>query len=102
MVFVGTEDYGLVHTASQFQISRDFMCHFAYTVFQNHIVVVIGIVVDAVFNLVAEDIFLTFQRAPTVADIGFDIDDFEGSEKTVVDALLKTIGVEGFSEIVDV
>ena len=76
--FVGTEDDGLAHPVGLLEVLRYFVCHFVDAVFDDEVVVVVGVVVYAVFDDVAKDIALAFGGSPSVADIGHDVDDLKG------------------------
>ena len=102
MFFIGTEHDGLRHAVGALQIACNLVGHLAYAVFDNDVVVVVGVVVDAVFYEVAEDVALPFRGSPLVADVRGDIDDLEGREEAVVDAFLQAVGVERLAEIGDV
>lgn len=55
------------------------------TAFNDDIVIIVGIIVDSVFYLVAVIIKLSFQRSPAVADVCRDADDLERCEESVLD-----------------
>ena len=78
------------------------MRHLSDAVFDDDVIIVVLIVVDAVFDEVAEDVALAFGGSPLIADVGRDVDDLEGSEETIVNAFFQAVGVDGFTEIVDI
>ena len=88
MIFGSTEHDGFLHSVGVFQIFSDLPCNLVNTVLENDAVVVVPVVVDAVFNLVAIDVGLTFVRSPSVTDVGRDVDNLERSKEAVFDALL--------------
>ena len=88
MIFGSTEHNGFLHPVGAFQIFSDLPCNLVNTVLENDAVVVVPVVVDAVFNLVAIDVGLTFVRSPSVTDVGRDVDNLERSKEAVFDALL--------------
>ena len=88
MIFGSAEHNGFLHPVGVFQIFSDLPCNLVNTVLENDAVVVVPVVVDAVFNLVAIDVGLTFVRSPSVTDVGRDIDNLERSKESVFDALL--------------
>ena len=87
MILVGTEDDGLVHPACLLQVGSNLVCHLTDAVFDDDIVVVIGIIVDAVFDDIPVNITLSFSWSPTITDIGLDVDDFVWSQKTILNSL---------------
>ena len=82
MVFVGTEHDGLVHPASLFKIGGNFPCYLLDAVFDDDVVVVVGVVVDAVFDRVSENVALPLCGSPLITDVGLDVDEvYSGSPK---------------------
>ena len=102
MRFIGTEDNSLAHAASLLQVLRDFVRYLANAVFDDDIVVVVGIVVDAVFDRVSVDVLLPFEGSPFISDVGLDVDDLEGSKEAVIYAFPEAIFIDGIAKIGDV
>ena len=100
MIFGSAEHNGFLHPVGTFQILGNLPCNLINTVLENDAVVVVPVVVDAVFNLVAINVGLSFVRSPSVTDIGRDIDHLERSKKSIFDALLQAIDVNGVSKVV--
>ena len=88
MIFGSAEYNGFLHPVGAFQIFSDLPCDLVNTVLENDTVVVVPVVIDSVFNLVAIDVGLTFVRSPSVTDVGRDVDNLERSKEAVFDALL--------------
>ena len=59
MVFVGTKHNGFIHPTRLFQIGCDFVGHFTDAVFDDDVVIVVGIVIDAIFYEVTKNVTLT-------------------------------------------
>ena len=100
MIFGSTEHDGFLHPVGAFQILGDLLCNLVNTVLENDAVVVVPVVVDSVFNLVAVDVGLTFVRSPPVTDIGRDIDNLERRKESIFNALLQAVNVNGVSKVV--
>ena len=101
MIFIGTKYNGLRHTVCAFQILSYFMCYFTYAVFNDYVIIVVGVVIDAVFYQIAVNITLSFDGPPFIAYIGGNVNHFEWSQKTVLDTLFHTVCVDRFTEIAD-
>ena len=102
MVFIGTKHDGLGHRVSGTQIAAHLMGHLTDAVFDDDTVIVIGVVIDAVFYLVAIDVALSFGRAPLVANISGNVDDLERCQETIVNTLFKAVFIEWFAKVGDV
>lgn len=99
---IGAEDDGLGHAVGVAQVVGDARSDFADAVFEDDIVVVVGVIVDAVLDFLAEEIELALARTPAIADVRLHVDDAERREEAVVDALPQTVGVDGITEVIDV
>ena len=88
MVFGSTEHNGLLHPVCAFQILRNLPCNLINAVLENDGVIVIPVVVNAVFNDIAENIGLPPVWSPAVSDVGCDIDDLKRGKEAVLNALL--------------
>ena len=100
MIFGSAEHDGFLHPVGTFQILGNLPCNLINTVFENDAVVVVPVVVNTVFDLVAINVGLSFVRSPSVTDIGRNIDNLKGSQESIFDALLQTVNVNGISKVV--
>ena len=87
MVLVGTENDGFIHPARLLQIGCNLVRHLTDTVFDDDIIVVVGIVVNAVFDRNSENITLTFCRSPFITNVRLDVNHLVGGKEAVVDTL---------------
>ena len=101
MVFIGTEHNGLGHAVCAFQVLRYLVRYLSDAVFNDDVVIIVGIIIDAVLYKIAVNISLVFERPPFVADIGSDIDHLKGGKEAVLNALPKAIRIYRFAEIED-
>ena len=69
------------------QVLRYFMCNFSDSVFYDDVVIIVGIIIDAVFYKIAVYISLSFDGSPFVTDICSDIDNLKWSKESVFNAL---------------
>ena len=99
---VGAEDDGLGHAVGVEQIVGDARRDLADAVLEHDIVVVVGVIVDAVLDFLAEEVELALARTPAIADVRLHVDDAERREEAVIDALPQAVGVDGLAEVVDV
>ena len=72
------------------------------TVFDDDVIIVIAIGIDSIGNFNAVHIKLSTLWTPTITDIGSDIDDLEGSKKSILYAFLQAIGINGIAKVVNV
>ena len=68
-VLGGAKHNGLRHTVSAFQILGDFFRNLPDAVFQDDVIVIIAVVVNAVGNFIAKYVQLTFAGPPAVRNI---------------------------------
>ena len=101
-ILIGTEYNGLGHTAGAFEVAGDLSSHLLDAVFDDDVVVVVAVGVNAIRDLTAVDIPLTLAGTPAVPDVGHDIDDLEGGQEAVVNALFQAVGIDWISEITQV
>ena len=76
-----------LHSVGAFQIFRNFPCNLSNAVLENDGVIVIPVVVNAVFNDIAENIGLPLVWSPAVSDVGCDIDDLKRGKEAILNAL---------------
>lgn len=81
------EHDGLRHAVRALEVGRDLPGHLPDAILDDDVVIVVAVVVDSVLDFVAVDVALPLVRPPAVADIRRDIDDLEGREEAVLDAL---------------
>ena len=72
------------------------------TVFNYDVIIIIAVVVNAVFNFVAVNIFLTFIWTPAIADIGGYVYYFKRRKETVFNAFFKAVSINRFTKIAEV
>ena len=72
------------------------------TVLYDNVVVIVAVGVNTVWNFVPIDVFLALPGPPALAAVRSNIDDLEGGEKAILDALLEAVGIERLTEVVDV
>ena len=87
MVFGSTEHDGFLHSVGAFQILRDFSGNLINAVLENDGVIIVPVVVNSVFNDIAENIGLPLVWSPAVSDVGCDIDDLKRGKEAVLNAL---------------
>ena len=102
MFLVGTKHNGLSHGVGTLQVVAHLVSHLAYSVLNHNIIIVIGIIVDAILNQIPVYITLTFGRSPFIADIGGDIDNLEGGQEAIVDTFFQTVRIQWFAKIGDI
>ena len=100
MILGSTEHDSLLHPVGAFQILGNLSCNLVNTVLENDAVVIVPVVVNAVFNLVAVNVGLSFVRSPSVTNVGRDIDNLKGSQEAVFNTLLQAIDVNRVSKII--
>ena len=83
MNFIGTEYNGFRHTVCTFQIVGYFLRNFPNSVFYNNVVIIVAIVIDAVFYLVAVYILLALCRSPLITDVRCDVDYLKRSKEAI-------------------
>ena len=96
------EHDGLRHAVRALEVGRDLPGHLPDAILDDDVAIVVAVVVDSVLDFVAVDVALPLVRPPAVADIRRDIDDLEGREESVLDALLEAVGVHRVAEVRDV
>ena len=102
-MFLGGAEYdGLLHTSGAFEIFGDLRGDLVRAILQEKRIIKIAVGVNAVFNFLPINIALTLARPPAFPDICADIDDLVGREKSVLDSFAKGIGVNRFTEVVDI
>ena len=99
MSFISTEHYGLSHAVGASQIVGYFLRNFPNTVFNNNVIVVVAIVIDAVFYLVAVYILLSICRPPLVTNIGCNVDNLKRSKKSVLYSVFKTVCIYRLTKV---
>ena len=99
MSFISTEHYGLSHAICTFQIVGYLLRNFPYTVFYNNVIVIVAVVINAVFYLVAVNILLSLCRSPFVTDVRCDVDNLERSKETVLNSVFKTVSIDWFTKV---
>ena len=102
MGFVGTEHDSFLHPVSLLEIFGNFLSYLANTIFYNDVVIVIGIVVDAVFYQLTVNVSLTFNWSPAVTNICLYVDNLERSQEAIVNTLFQTICIKRLTEVSDV
>ena len=99
MSFISTEHYGLSHAICTFQIVGYLLRNFPYTVFYNNVIIIVAVVINAVFYLVAVYILLSLCRSPFVTDVRCDVDNLERSKETVLNSVFKTVSIDWFTKV---
>ena len=99
MLFIGTENNGFAHAVGIHQVGGDLLRHLANTILEYDIIIVVGIIVDAILYLISIDIALTSGGSPFGADVGGDVDHPEGGEEAIIDALLEAIGIDRLAKV---
>ena len=102
MIFGSAKDDGFLHSVGAFQIFRNLPGNLINAVLENDGVIVIPVVVNAVFNDIAENIGLSLVWSPAVSDVGCDIDDLKWGKETVLNALLQAVNINRLSKVVDI
>ena len=101
-ILCSTEHNGSGHPVCTLEVMGDLLGYFPDTILYNNVVVIVAVGIDAVWYLVAIDIQLALLGTPSFSDVGGDIDDLEGSEEAIINALLQAVSVDGLSEIAQV
>ena len=101
-ILIGTEYNGLGHTVGAFEVAGDLSSHLLDAVFDDDVIVVVAVGVNAVRDLIAVDIPLALAGTPAVPDVGHDVDDLERRQEAVVNALFQTVGIDRVSEIAQI
>ena len=101
VIFIGTEYYGLSHAICTFQIVGYLLRNFPYAVFYNNVIIIVAVVIDTVFYLVAVDVLLSLCRSPFITDVRSDVDYLERSKETVFYAIFEAISIDRLSKITD-
>ena len=65
-------------------------------------IVIVRIIVNAVFNLIAKEIPLSLARTPAFTNVQMHVDNAEWSEKPIVNALFQTIRIYRFAKIINI
>ena len=99
-IFAGTKNYGLGHPVSGLQVFGYLGSHLAYAVFQHDVVVIVSVVIDPVRNLLTVIIQLSLDRAPAITDIHTRLNDPEGSQEAIIDALIEAVGVDRIPKVI--
>ena len=99
MSFISTEHDGLSHAICTFQIVGYFLCNFPNAIFYDNVVIVVTIIIDTVFYLVAVYILLPLCRSPLVTDVGCNVDYLERSKEAVLYAIFETVSIDRLSKI---
>ena len=99
MSFISTEHYGLSHAICTFQIVGYLLRNFPYTVFYNNVIIIVAVVINAVFYLVAVNILLSLCRSPLIANVGCDVYNLERSKETVLNSVFKTVCIYRLTKI---
>lgn len=99
MSLISTEHNGFSHAVCAFQIIGYFLRNFPNAVFNNNVIVVVAIVIDAVFYLVAVYILLSLCRSPLIANVGCDVDNLERSKETVLNSVFKAVCIYRLTKV---
>ena len=101
-VLGSTEHDGLLHSPIVLQVLRDLEGDFVDTVSEDDVVIVVGVVVDAVLDLAAIVVALALERTPADADVQRHAEHTERREEAIVDAGLQAVFIDRFSEVIDI
>ena len=99
MSLIRTEHDGLCHAVCTFQIVGYFLRHFPNAVFYYNIIVVVAVVIDTVFYLVAVYVLLSFCWSPLITDVRRDVDYLKWSEEAIFYAIFKTVCIDRLAKI---
>ena len=87
---VRAEHDGLCHAVRAFQIVGYLSRHFSNAVFYYNIIVVVAIVINTVFYLVAVYVLLSFCWSPFITNVRRDVDYLEWSKEAIFYAIFET------------
>ena len=88
------------HSICLLEICGDFVSDLIDSVFYDYVVVIITIVINAIFYLVAVYITLPLIWSPSISDISSDIDNAEWCQKAILYSFFQTVCIYWLTEIV--